>query len=160
MSTPAPGPAIDGALFLLAFGGDTDYHDVYPLTAFLDRQTGDVLWAYADDEEASWNADVAPEENADLRRRVEADPERYLEVPGLSHGDHHDILRAFLASEWTGDGGRRTRAREAYSGSIGRWVRRVGDDGAVRAYYDYQDRAVVERAEGYLRAHGVDPVWR
>ena len=91
---------------------------------------------------------------------VAAEPERYLEIPGLDHGEHHEILRRFLRSDWTGDDARCRRADEAYSGSIGRWKRDVGDEGAVHAFHAFQEERIVELAEEFLRKNTIVPEWR
>jgi len=41
-----------------------------------------------------------PDENGEMRERIEAEPKRFLLIPGLDHGEHHDILKAFLRSDW------------------------------------------------------------
>ena len=70
-------------------------------------------------------AGVRAEGNRAERQRVAAEPDRYLQIPELKHGDHHDILRRFLRSNWTDDRALRRRAAVAYSGSIERWKRDV-----------------------------------
>ena len=99
-------------------------------------------------------------ENREGRERVAAEPERYLEISGLDHGEHHELLRRFLRSDWTGDDARCRRADEAYSGSIGRWKRDVGDEGAVHAFHAYQEERIVELAEEFLRENTIVPEWR
>jgi len=48
-------------------------------------------------------AGIDPEENAALRTQIDKYPDRYLEIPGRDHGEHLDILRDFLNSNWTDD---------------------------------------------------------
>ena len=64
------------------------------------------------------SAGIEPEENQALRERINASPERYLEIPGLSHGEYYGILKEFLNSDWTDDDELWQRAQDAYSGSI------------------------------------------
>ena len=151
--------AIDRSLFLMAFGRDVDYHDMVPQRTWLDRSTGDVLWFYESDEDAFFEGGIPAGENREERERVEAEPERYLEIPGLEHGEHHGILREFLGSDWTGDEARLRHADAAYSGSIGRWIRDVGDEGAIRAFREYQETQIAAMAEGFLRENGIVPEW-
>ena len=152
--------AIDQSMFMLAFGRDVDYHDLYSELTYLDRLTGDVIWLYEFDDDAYAAAGLSPEDNRETFERVLAEPERYLRIPGLSHGDHHDILRRFLRSNWTDDDDRWRHAMAAYSRSIGRWKRDVRDEGAVRAFHAYQEEGIDKLADEFLRENGVVPEWR
>ena len=100
------------------------------------------------------------EENGQGRERVAAEPERYLEIPGLDHGEHHEILRQFLRSDWTGDDIRWCRVEAAYSGSIGRWKRDVRDEEAVHAFHDFQEKRMAELAEEFLLENVIVPEWK
>jgi hypothetical protein len=60
---------------------------------------------------------------------------------GLSHGEHHDILKSFLASSWTDDDRQRTDAKNAYTGSIGRWKKIITERDTMHAYYRFRDRS-------------------
>ena len=152
--------AIDRTLFMMAFGRDVDFHDSFAQSTYLDRRTGDVIWLYEDDEDAYGEAGIPAGENREGRERVAAEPEWYMEIPGLDHGEHHEILRRFLRSDWTGDDARCRRADEAYSGSIGRWKRDVGDEGAVHAFHAFREERIVELAEEFLRENTIVPEWR
>lgn len=143
-----------------AFERDVDFHDTYPQTAYLDLETGDVIWVFENDGDAEMVAGIKPEENEAVRDRIEASLERYIEIPGRDHSEHHDILRDFLASDWTEDKELRIRAREAYTGSIGRWRDRIDNRAVVHAYYDFRDSRIREMADEYLREHGIAPIWR
>ena len=151
---------IDRTLFTMAFGRDVDFHDSYPQSTYLDRRTGVVIWLYEDDEDAYAEAGIPAEINRQGRERVAADAERYLEIPGFDHGEHHEILRQFLRSDWTDNDARWRRAEAAYSGSIGRWKRDVRDEGAVYAFYDFQEKRIAELAEEFLRENGIVPAWK
>ena len=150
---------IDRALFMMAFGRDVDYHDAFPQSTYLDRHTGDVVWLYDCDDDADREG-IPAEDNREGRERVAAEPERYLEIPGRAHGEHHEILQQFLRSDWTDDDACKQRAAEAYFGSIGGWKREVRDEEAVYAYRDFRDAQVARHAEGFLRENGIVPEWR
>ena len=152
--------AIDQVLFSLAFDRDVDFHDAYPMSTYLDLETGETVWVYEDDEDACLDADITSDENRMMRERVEAVPTRYLEIPGLDHGDHHEILRDFLASNWTEDPEQHNRARNAYRGSIGGWKESVGDNSVVHAFHAYHDQRLAQMAEDFLRKHRIEPEWR
>ena len=151
--------AIDPSLFTMAFGRDVDYHDMVPQLTYLDRRTGDVIWAYEIDEDAYMETGIPAAENCEQRERVAAEPDRYLEIPGLDHDDHHRILKRFLRSDWTENEERRQKAFEAYFGSIGGWKKSVNDEGAIHAFYDYQDTQITELAEEFLAENGIVPDW-
>ena len=151
---------IDQAMFSMAFDRDVDFEDVYPISTYLDLESGDVVWIYENDDDAYMEAGISPEENRTTRDRVNALPNRYLEIPGLDHGDHHEILREFLDSDWTADLEDQARARIAYSGSIGGWKKSVNDDGIIHAFYAYRERKAQQFAEELLREHGVEPEWK
>ncbi len=151
---------IDQALFSLAFDRDVDFHDACPTSTYLDLQTGDIIWVYEDDEDAYMEAGVPADDNRAARESIEATPNRYLEIPGLDHGDHHEILREFLDSDWTDDDERHARARNAYAGSIGGWKKSVDADSIVHAFHAYHDGKTTEMAGAFLREHGIKPDWR
>ena len=151
--------AIDRSLFMMAFGRDVDYHDMAPQRTYLDRRTGDVVWLYECDD-AYGEVGIPAGENREGRERVAAEPERYLDIPGLDHGEHHEILRRFLRSGWTDDETRRRRADAAYTGSIGRCKTDVGDEGAVHAFYASREEQIAELAEEFLRENGIVLEWR
>jgi hypothetical protein len=140
--------------FLLEFGRDVDYSSDDQHTAYLDRDSGEIVWVFEDDQLTEGTA--SPEENAELRRRVADNPTRYLEVPRLDHGDHHDILREFLDSDWTEDENAKRNAEQAYIGSIGHWIKKVEAEGAVSSYYEFRDRKIAEMASDFLRKHGIN----
>ena len=152
--------SIDETLFLQAFEQDVDFNyiDVYQLTC-LDLETGEVISVFEDDAEAEMTAGIEPKDNAALREQIEASPERYVEIPGRDHGEHHDILREFLSSPWTDDQELRKQAQDAYSGSIGGWREAVENLDVVHAYYAFRERKIKALAEEFLLEHGVEPVW-
>ncbi|MDX1485530.1 MAG: hypothetical protein R3229_13735 [Alphaproteobacteria bacterium] len=153
--------SIDRFLFISAFGRDSDYPtEIYYQTAYLDLDNGEMLWVYENDEDAETEAGLDPEENRRDRERVVRDPDRFLDIPGLEHGDHHDILKRFLRSQWTEDEERRLRVEEAYFGSIGGWKKAVDDQDAIDAFYAFQDEAFRELAEEYLMELGIIPIWK
>ena len=84
--------AIDESMFMMAFERDVEYHDHYPQTSYLDLETGEMVWVFEEDEDADDWAGIDPEENREARERIVANPERYLEVPGRDHGEHHEYL--------------------------------------------------------------------
>ena len=44
---------------------------------------------------------IPEEESQELRMKVESYPSDCLEIPGLTHNEHHKILQEFLISDWT-----------------------------------------------------------
>ena len=159
MDDDGGGVAVDRALFIMAFGRDVDFHDTVPQLIYLDRHTGNVVWLYGSDDDAYLMTGIPADENREERDAIATEPDRYLEIPGLDHHDHHRMLRQFLRSDWTSDKDRRRRAENAYAGSIGKWKRDVGDEDAIRAFYDFRDAQIEAMAEDFLRKNGIDPNW-
>ena len=151
---------IDQACFRLAFDRDVGFHDAYPLSTYLDLDTGEIIWVYEDDENAYWEMGIPADNNRAKRECIEAAADRYLEIPGLDHGDHHEILRKFLDSDWTEDEETRSEARNAYFGSIGGWKKSLDDERIVYTFYDFRDRKTEQLAEEFLRKNGIEPEWR
>ena len=150
---------IDRTHFMMAYGRDIDFHDAYPRRTSLARHTGDLVWVYDHDNDAVAEG-VPAQDNRDGRERVAAEPGRYLQVPGLDHGEHHEVLRKFLKSEWTDDPSLRERAEDAYFRSIAGWKKEVGDADTVAAYNDDRETETLSRAEEFLRQNGIDPQWK
>src|SRR6266542_3821534 len=151
---------VDKILFLEAFGRGVPFHDDMAQSTYLDLETGELIWFYDDDDEAHMEAGIPVEENRSLREQVASASDRYLEIPGLDHGEHHEILREFLASDAIEDPALKAHAPEAYSGSIGGWKRAVPDEAIVHRFYQFCDDAVLVRAEAFLQGHGMHVVWR
>ena len=152
---------IDRWMFESAMDTDRDHvvGDNLPIP-YLDRETGEMLWVYEDDEDAESIANIPAEENRALREAIEATPSRYLEVPFVDHGEHHDILRAFLRSSWTDDDAAWQRVYDAYRGSIGRWKDAVDDRDVIHAYYRFQEQKMLEMGVEFLRENGIEPEWK
>jgi len=151
--------SVDEFMFLEAFQRDEDFEH-YPQSTYLDLKTGEILWIFDDDHDAEMLAGIEPEENAALREKVETASEMYLEIRGRDHGEHHDILREFLNSNWTDDEELRAKVRDAYSSSIGGWKEEVDDQNVLNAYYDFRDRKIKELAEEFLHENDIQPIWR
>jgi len=146
--------------FLDAFGRDVDFHDLYSEAAYLDIEKGDVIWIIEEDQDAEVVAGIDPGENLKLREKIDSSTKKYIEIPGRTHGEHHEILQEFLKSNWTDDGELRRGALNAYSGSIGRWIDAVGDRNVVHAYYNFRDSKLKELAEEFFQKHDIKPLWR
>src|SRR4051812_33623636 len=117
---------IDQAEFLRVFARDVDFHDAYPRQGYLDRQTGDVPLIYDNDDDAKLEVGLAAaSDDARTRESIRTAPDRFILVPGMSHGQHHDLLKEFLESEQIPDSELRESAAEAYHASIGRWLKDV-----------------------------------
>jgi hypothetical protein len=151
---------VNESIFIHAFERDVDFHDHFPQSTYLDLETGEVIWICEDDDEAEFETGIEPEENADLREKLDTSPERYLLIPGRDHGEHHDILREFLNSHWTDDEELHLRAQDAYTGSIGRWMEAVDDQEVVNEYVRFREHKIKELAEEFFEEHGLQPVWR
>jgi len=151
--------SVDKSMFIHAFERDVDFHDHFPQSTYLDLETGEVIWIFEEDDDAELEVGIEPEENAALKEKINTSPQRYLLIPGRDHGEHHDILRDFLKSHWTDDEELRLWARNAYAGSIGRWMEEVNDQEVVHAYFGFRERTIKELAEEFFKEHAIQPVW-
>ncbi len=149
---------IDQDCFRLAFGRDVDYHDDYPQANYLDLETGDVIWVAEDDEDADMEGIPAADNRAD-RERIAAAPKRYLEIPGLHHGDHHKILQEFTEPDSSNDENSQGITCNPYFGSIGGWIKSE-DHETVNDFMDFRYHRTVQMAEEFLRENGIDPGWK
>jgi len=151
---------VNELMFIEAFQRDEVFHDPCSQSTYLDLETGEVIWVFEEDDDAEMWAGIDPEENAALRGQIDASSERYLEIPGRDHSEHHDILREFLNSNWTVDQELWIRARDAYSGSIGKWKEEVDNQDVVHVYYDFREQKIKQLAEEFSDEHDIHPVWR
>jgi hypothetical protein len=150
---------IDTYPFMLAFEHSIDYET--PETGrrtCLDRETGELLWLYDNDRDATVYEGISPEDNAELRDHIATHPARYLEIPGLTHDDHHELLHAFLESDWTDDEDMRLIAHLAYYGTIGDWRYQVGEE-IYAAFEAYRMDAIQGLAENWLVRNRIMPNW-
>lgn len=151
--------ALEHGQFFSIFGRDTDYHDPYPVNAYLDKESGELLWVYEKDFDALMTG-VGEENNKAMREIVATQKSRYLEIVGLNHGDHHDILQEFIGTKWCDNEADLLAARSAYFGSIGAWLKTMASSPAKEGYFRYKDEKVIELGEQYLRRDGIEPIWK
>jgi len=131
--------------FCRAFGRDVAFQDLFQLT-YLDRESGTIDWFFENDADADG---ISPENNAEMRQRIAIAPEPYLKIPGLTHGNHHDLLKEWLDSDWTEDEEEKNRVEAAYFGSIGGWKEAVDDDRVFHAFCDFREHRIKQLAEGF-----------
>lgn len=143
---------VDRQFLLMAFGRDL-MHDGYPHSYYLDTRTGLIARIFDSDRHAQAEG-VPARDNADDRARVHGSPDRFIELPGRTHGEQHEILRAFISSEWTKDEELRSEA-QGYFGSIGGWKKQVPPD-VWHAFEHFRDEELCRRAIEYLRQRGVE----
>jgi hypothetical protein len=152
--------AVDYGQFFAAFGRDLD-REVPEQTTYLDLNTGWVVFVYNDDEGGVAEYGIQPDENRRMKALVRQDPGRYLEIPGMSHGEHHNILEEFLDSDWSADEHARNAAADAYARrrSFGDFKRRTSPE-TVQAFNAHRSDTMETEAVSFLRKHGVDVRWR
>jgi len=150
---------IDADLFREAFGRDINYQDFATHDTYLDKETGNILWLWENDEDAMLDVGVPEHDNAALRRRIEASPNRYLKLPGRTHGEHHDVLREYLDSDWTDNVVERERVKSVYVGSIGKWMKTVDDEATVNAFREFRESRLLALGAEFLRENGIEPKW-
>ena len=149
---------INFGLFLTSFARDRDYHDTYRQDHFLDLHTGEILVVYANNEEAAIDAGaVVAAENSRSLARIGKEPTRFVKIPGLSHGKHHELLQEFLESNWTSDQELKQQAVSAYHKSIGAWLAAMESQGqAVQAWEKFKSRRTEQMAHDFIRSLGTE----
>ena len=117
-----------------------------------DKKTGYVVFIDRPGEASS----IPEEEAAELTRKVEADSDRYLEIPVLSHGEHHKIFRSYFATlpekvqqlcNPASIGGFKEDVHEQFDceEADGYWV----------GYLEFSEAARLKRAHEWLNAQGI-----
>lgn len=140
-------PIHDAYILILHYSQDANF-TIHPGRCFIDLENLSIEWT-VDDE----NLD------AELLGCVDDTPDRYLEVPMLTHADHHDILQEFIGSEWTASQELRAAAKQAYAKvSIGAWLDGVNDS-TREAYHDFRNSAYEARLTAFLNQHGLSPAY-
>lgn len=150
---------IDSTFFDMAFHRDIEYHRPYDCAWYLDLKTGDVFWVYHEDHEAESDG-FSAEDNKALREEVDSNPDQYAEIPGLHHGEYHDILISFINSEWTDDVSLREKVLSCYQGSIGQWKEEVGQlDGSktiLDKWSEFEEQAIEGMIDDFFKQHNVE----
>ena len=155
---------INQVFFMQIFGADADFRpDLECQEVFLDRESGELVYTTS----APFMAEMqmgksVVEELLEDTAQVKAHPEQYLKIESMGHGEHHSVMQDFLCSKWTTDQARFDNASNVYYSrkSIGCWIKNVGDQGAVDAYYAFNESEKIRLAEEFLRNNGVvDFVW-
>ena len=148
---------IDETTFREAFDRDID-QEAYPATTYLDKKTGMVHWVYDSDEAAYIGCGIPESENRRARIKISNTKGRYLEIPGLSHGEHHDILKEFLDSDWTENQKTKKVIKGFYHGSIGAWKKDVSQD-IWYTFADFKEKNIEQRMNSFLQGKGLEPEW-
>jgi hypothetical protein len=135
----------DWYLVLEAFARDRDYHDRVPQEAFLDRETGELLWFCVSNEDAD-EFGLTPVENESLRQQVYADAHRFIRIPGRSHGELHELLREYLEKR---------PDLPPYCASIGLWKKQLESEDDFLDYRAFCAERLRPKLVQYLLSYGV-----
>ena len=152
--------AID-SLFIEIFQQDRDY-DYSECSYYFDLERGHIIVIpfEIEEDETVWNG-ISSISAAVMTQEIESNDDRYIKFHGLSHYEHHDILRNFLQSDWTDDKELLQKAREAYFGSVGGWKEKIGyDDYILNHWYVFQEEEILRRALEFLHDHQIEPIDR
>lgn len=101
----------------------------------------------------------APEEDGEEPEEVRREPARYAEIPRLTHGEHHEIFRAYLDTLPLAVQG---MCNNASIGGFLRDLRRYFKDRAdeyEQGWYDFHDEALRDRATEWLAERGFEVTW-
>jgi|GEM_PF-2538249 len=157
---------IDERLFLDAFGRDRDFPVRAPFfhyaayTNYLDRRTGKVRRLYGADSGADRDpyCRMTANDNRAFQFCLLLSPRRYVELPGLPHSKHEELLRAFFASGRTNNS-----ARVAYEGRVWKWEQAMFEAGranTVHEFHAYRDEQLRIMATEFLHEVGIEPDWK
>jgi hypothetical protein len=149
---------------IATIGADTDWHPLAMCTtAYLGKASGAIVLAQSDYLDPSIGMEYGQDlldEIFEGKAMVDGNPEKYLRIPTMSHGDHHAVIQDFLESDWTSDTELKDRIRDVYypRKSIGAWLEDVPESAADK-YFEYRSAAIEARAEKFLRENGVEFKW-
>lgn len=150
---------IESTLFDMAFRRDIEYHTPNYGEWYLDLKTGNVFWVYDVDQEAESDG-LSAEENKSQREDVESQPDQFALIPGLHHGEYHDILKSFITSDCIEDKQLIEEVQFCYQGSIGRWIERVGrlDDSSIilNKWSEFQESTIEAKAREFLKKFNIE----
>jgi hypothetical protein len=151
--------------FLQAFGSDSDYHPLAMSTdAYLDRKSGAIRYAVIGELDPSIRCEYGEDyvdEILEDTHDVNANPDNFVRLPPMSHGEHHAIMQDFLESNWTVDAEQKTKVQDVYypRKSIGYWIKNVSPDIAEK-FFRHKEAEIQRRAEQFLRDNDVDFEWQ
>jgi hypothetical protein len=142
---------IDEMQLDIALVRDFDFHDIYPKNIYLDLETGEILHVYDSDFEAGLLG-VPEDANKKDREKVGKNPEFFLRIVGLSHGQHHEILKKYIRTyaKSEKDGG--------YFGSIGGW-KELASEEDWKAFEDFREKEYHKIIKSFLAENGIEPEW-
>ncbi len=110
---------------------------------------------------------ILEEENQELRMKVESYPNDCLEIPGLTHNEHHKILQEFLNSDWTDNEELKNRVQDVYYDvgcSIGRWRKTILESydsyEIPNTFEKYKETCIEQMAVEFLGENGVEAIWK
>lgn len=137
--------------FELIIAKDLEYEVIKQIN-YLDLKTSKLLIIYENDSEAEDIAGIEPTENREKKNLVSTNSKRFLRLPVISHSEHHQILQDFLYSNWTDDKELQDKALWNYNSSIGKWLKNIKDDPAIRdAWYDYKRNFIEKNTINFFR---------
>jgi hypothetical protein len=125
--------------------------------AFLDLESGDIVFVYEDDKEAASIGDD-PAENARNRELVSSNPTQFVPIEAT---DDPGCLFNFINSNWTDDKALRDKATDCYrrnNGQYRAWKDNAPSE-AVEAFHTFDEKRKERAKEDFLAEHGIKPVW-
>ena len=130
----------------------------YPEHAYLDTLTGEVYFAYHNNKDAYTVAGIASKENKALRKQLESDPVRYLELP-CCRRSVNEIFWDFVNDKLPEGSPERVKAANAFTLHRNVWEQVVGQE-ILEAFYEYKTDDCLTRGLKFLREHDIEPVLR
>lgn len=149
---------IDQSIFMMTFAADANYRaDLEGQETYLDKETGELEYAITDRFQVEMNMGSDASDGMLDSYFCNSHPETYLEISSMSHGQHHSVMQNFLMSSWVADQARVDLVSNVYypRKSISYWLKNVGDQSAIDAYFVFREEENVRLAEEFLRDNGV-----
>jgi hypothetical protein len=138
-------------MFKEAISRDVDFHNIYPQDIYLDLETGDILYVYESDSDA-YLVGFPKDENKKNRQEISRNPENFLKICGLSHGQQHEILKNFIRTY------AKSEKEGGYFRSIGGWKKTV-DEATWEEFEKYQENEYCKIIEKFMAEKGIEPDW-
>lgn len=156
---------VDWETFNPAFSRDSIFSnpDAKP---YLSKKTSYTICVYNEDRAAEFYG-FNPAENKFHREQIEKNPEQYLFIENMFHGDYHSMLLSFFDSTWTDDKKLKMLVKDCYLNSIDGWMKNIRNNNQIDIdpeliidfWYLFKNYELHIMMEKFLNDNGVNFEW-